>query len=116
MPSVVHDAASNIVSAKDTITSNVTAGQQEIHAIEKTAAKTNHNPDGAIRAIVERKYRENVDTINALAVGLGGKPEMPQSPADDHENPGQTVTSGPSGTEGRRSQNSSGLEPGERPR
>ena len=68
------DAAANIVSAKDTITSNVTAGQHEIHTIEKTAAKTNQNPDGAIQAVVERKYGENVATINALAVGLGGKP------------------------------------------
>jgi hypothetical protein len=37
------DAAGNIVGAKDTITTNVTAGQQEIHTIEQTAAKTNHN-------------------------------------------------------------------------
>ena len=50
--------------------------QQEIQSIEKTAAKTNQNPDGAIRALVERKYGENVATINALAVGLGGKPDI----------------------------------------
>jgi hypothetical protein len=81
------DAASHIVSAKDTVTTNVAVGQQEIHSIEKTAAKTNHNPDGAIRAVVERKYRENVDTINGLAVGLGGKPYVPESPVDKPINP-----------------------------
>ena len=28
------------------------------------------------RALVEREYGENVATINALAVGLGGKPGL----------------------------------------
>ena len=78
-----NDAASNITSAKDTITTNVGAGQQEIQSIEKVAAKTNQSPDGAIRAVVERKYGENVATINALAVGLGGKPDMPASPVEN---------------------------------
>src|SRR4051812_29142858 len=77
-----NDAATNIVSAKDTITSNVGAGQQEIQTIEKTAARTNQNPEGAIRAVVERKYGENVSTIDALAVRLGGKPGIPASPAN----------------------------------
>ena len=87
-----NDAAANIVSAKDTITSNVTAGQHEIQTIEKTAAKTNQNPDGAIQAVVERKYGENVATIDALAVGLGGKPGMPHLPPTDRGKPGFTGT------------------------
>ena len=64
-------AATNIVSAKDTITANVTAAQKEIHTIEKTAAKTGQNPNGVIRALVEREYGENVATLNGLAEGLG---------------------------------------------
>src|SRR6185295_803042 len=91
-----NDAAGNIVSAKGTITSNVTAGQLEIHAIEQTAVKTNNNPDGVIRAIVQRKYGENVATINALAVGLGAKLDLPQSPVDDQRGPSPNGQSGPS--------------------
>ena len=75
-------AASNIVSAKDTITANVTAAQQEIQTIEDTAALTGLDPDGDVRAVVEREYGENVATIDGLAVGLGGKPGMPASPVD----------------------------------
>jgi len=41
------NAATNIVNLKDTVTNNVEAGQQEIGTIEKTAAKTNRNPDAA---------------------------------------------------------------------
>ena len=52
-------AASNIVGAKETITSNVTLAQSEIQLIEKTAAQNNQNPDGAIQALVEREYKEN---------------------------------------------------------
>ena len=75
-------AATNIVVAKDTITSNVTAAQQEIQTIEKTAAKNNQNPDGAIQTLVQREYRENVDVVNALAMASGAKPEdLPLSPA-----------------------------------
>ena len=87
---MVQDAAANIVGAKDTITPNVTVAQQEIQTIEKTAAKTNQNPDGAIQAVVERKYGENVATINALAVGLGAKPDLPQSPADGPRTAGRS--------------------------
>ena len=75
-------AANNIVSAKDTITKNVTAAQQEIKTIEDTAALTGLDPNGDVRAIVEREYGENVATIDALAVGLGGKPGVPASPVD----------------------------------
>ena len=75
-------AASNIVSAKDTITANVTAAQQEIKTIEDTAALTGLDPNGDVRAVVEREYGENVATIDGLAVGLGGKPGMPASPVD----------------------------------
>jgi len=89
------NAANNIIDVKDTVTTNVEAGQQEIGTIEKAAAKTNQNPDGAIRAVVERKYGENVATIKALAVGLGWKPDISASPADqpggnDGPQPGRT--------------------------
>ncbi len=81
------NAATNIGNVKETITTNVKAGQQEIGDIEKTAARTNHSPDAAIRAVVERKYNENVHTIETLAVGLGWKPDISASPAD---RPGHT--------------------------
>ncbi len=80
-------AASNIVSAKDTITTNVTAAQQEIKTIEDTAALTGLDPNGDVRAVVEREYGENVATIDGLAVGLGGKPGVPASPATGRESP-----------------------------
>src|SRR4051812_26852713 len=82
-----NDAAAHVVGAKDTIASNVTAGQQEIQSIEKAAARTNQNPDGAIRSVVNRKFGENVATIDALAVGLGENPGVSASPADEPRNP-----------------------------
>ena len=92
-------AASNIVSAKDTITANVTAAQQEIKTIADTAALTALDPNGDIRAVVEREYGENVATIDALAVGLGGKPGMPASPVDGPGKPDPNQpTAGESGT------------------
>ncbi len=82
-----NDAATHITSAKDTVASNVAVGQHEIQSIEKAAAKTNQNPDGAIRSVIQRKYGENVSTIDALAVGLGGKPSIPTSPRRDPGKP-----------------------------
>jgi hypothetical protein len=80
------NAATKIVNLKDTVTNNVEAGQQEIGTIEKTAAKTNRNPDAAIRTVVERKYNENAATIKGVAVGLGWKPDPPASPVDRRSN------------------------------
>ncbi|WP_210086309.1 hypothetical protein [Mycobacterium sp. OAE908] len=82
-------AATNISSVKDTITTNVEAGQLEIADIEKTASRTNHNPDVAIRNVVERKYSENVRTVESLAAGLGWKPDISASPADQPAQPGR---------------------------
>src|SRR5262245_52023421 len=42
-------AAGDIIVAKDLITSNVTAAQEEIQSIEEAAAKNNQNPDTLIR-------------------------------------------------------------------
>ena len=44
-----NNAATTIGVVKDTISSNVTAAQQEIQSIEKTAGKNNQNLEGAIR-------------------------------------------------------------------
>jgi hypothetical protein len=77
------NAAATIVVAKDTITSNVTAAQQEIQSIEKTAAKNNQNPDGAIQTLVQREYKENADVVNTFAMAWGTKPgDLSLSPAD----------------------------------
>ena len=59
-----------------------TAAQQEIQSIEKTAAKNNQNPDGAIQTLVQREYKENADVVNAFAMAWGAKPDdLPLSPA-----------------------------------
>src|SRR5262245_59129902 len=77
------NAAATIVVAKDTITSNVTAAQQEIQSIEKAAAKNNQNSDGAIQTLVQREYKENADVVNTFAMAWGTKPgDLPLSPAD----------------------------------
>ncbi len=68
------NASSNIVVAKDTISTNVTVAQQEIQSIEKTAAKENQNPDDAIQALVKREYGENIAVVNAFAMAFGAKP------------------------------------------
>ena len=82
-------AATNIVVAKDTIASNVTAAQQEIHSIEKFAAKSNQNPEGAIQALVQREYRENVSVVDVFAMASGAKPgDLPLSPGDEPQIPG----------------------------
>ena len=76
-------AAANIVVAKDLITSNVTAAQQEIQSIEKTAAKNNQNPDSLIQTLVQREYKENFDVVNVFAMASGAKPDdLALSPAD----------------------------------
>src|SRR5262249_50945524 len=64
-------AADNIIVMKDLITSNVTAAQQEIQSIEKTAARNNENPDGAIKTLVEREYKENFNVVNTFAMASG---------------------------------------------
>ena len=71
------NAATNIANVKETVTTNVEAGQHEIGTIEKTAAKTSQNPEGAIQAVVQRKYGENVATIKGLAAGRAGNPTYP---------------------------------------
>src|SRR6478672_10254232 len=81
-------AATTIVVAKNTITWNVTAAQQEIQSIEKTAAKNNQNPDGAIQTLVQREYKENADVVNTFAMAWGAKPgDLPLSPADKQGEP-----------------------------
>src|SRR3954469_10945235 len=89
-------AATNIANTKETITTNVEAGQLEIGDIEKTASKTSHSPDAAIRSIVQRKYNENIRTVEALAAALGWKPDISASPAEgpDENDRGQSGEAG----------------------
>ena len=76
-------AAANIVVAKDLITSNVAAAQQEIQSIEKTAAKNNQNPDSLIQTLVQREYKENFDVVNVFAMASGANPDdLALSPPD----------------------------------
>jgi hypothetical protein len=88
-------SATTIVVAKDTITSNVAAAQQEIQTIEKTAAKNNQNPDGAIQTLVQREYKENAGVVNTFAMAWGAKPEdIPLSPSDRPGQPGDIDAKG----------------------
>ena len=81
------DAAASIVNAKETVKTNVKAAQVEIRLIEDVAAQSGQDSTEAVRTIVGREYDENVATINALAVGLGGTPYVPAAPVEEPGKP-----------------------------
>lgn len=92
-------AAESITTAKDVICDNVAKGQEEIRQLEREAANQDIDATNAIQSVVNRKYFENFDTVNKLAVGLGGKPGVPQAP---FEEPDELDTDGSRVPDGQR--------------
>ena len=66
-----NEAAGHIVTAKQSIKDNVTAGLDEINNTQDAASQSDQDPTAAIEAIVHRKYGENVGTLSDLAKSLG---------------------------------------------
>ncbi|ORB12646.1 hypothetical protein BST34_26610 [Mycolicibacterium monacense DSM 44395] len=88
------EAASKIVGAKETISTNVRSAQADIERILREAAEKDQDPTAAVQSLVNREYFENFDTVSQLAVGLGGAPGVPLAPFDESDDAGSKNQAG----------------------
>ncbi|OBF49763.1 hypothetical protein A5778_19995 [Mycolicibacterium monacense] len=77
------EAAKKVSGAKDTISDNVAAAQSEIQRLQNEAALLEQDPTSAIHSLVNEEYFQNFNTVNELAMSIGGKPGLPQAPFGD---------------------------------
>ena len=108
-----NDAASDIVGAKKVIIGNVHLAQAAIRQLENAAAKNGEDATAAVHTVVNNSYYENFNVINELAVGLGGKPGVPEAPfTEPDEVDGEEATPEQQSREERRNPARSRRRPG----